>query len=83
MTQSVETALDSLLQTAGLGGLGPNTAAVLWPDRWQSAPTGAKRMKQILMSAHAYNMALILLKVPPPASTPFQPTAPAVEAAGA
>ena len=46
MTKSVETALDSLLQTAGLGGLGPNTAAVLWPDRWQTAPTGAMRMKQ-------------------------------------
>tara|TARA_B100000795_G_scaffold59643_1_gene39725 strand:- start:1194 stop:1316 length:123 start_codon:yes stop_codon:yes gene_type:complete len=35
MTEHVETALDSLLQTAGLGGLGPNTAIAAWPDRWR------------------------------------------------
>ena len=33
MSEHVETALDSLLQTAGLGGLGPNTAIAAWPDR--------------------------------------------------
>ena len=38
MSEHVETALDSLLQTAGLGGLGPNTAIAAWPDRWRESP---------------------------------------------
>mmetsp|Transcript_6967 Transcript_6967/g.11707 ORF Transcript_6967/g.11707 Transcript_6967/m.11707 type:complete len:1007 (-) Transcript_6967:338-3358(-) len=62
MTRDMETALDSLLQTAGLGGLGPNTAVTLWPDSWRSNIIGAARMKQILTSAYAFNMALILVR---------------------
>ena len=62
MSEHVETALDSLLQTAGLGGLGPNTAIAAWPDRWRESLDGAHRMKQILVSAHAFNMATILVK---------------------
>ena len=62
MTEDISTALDSLLQTAGLGGLGPNTAIAAWPDRWAESLEGAKRMKQILVSARAFNMALILIK---------------------
>lgn len=62
MTEDVETALDSLLQTAGLGGLGPNTVVTLWPDSWRTNITGAQRMKQILLSAQVFNNASILLK---------------------
>ena len=62
MTHDVECALDSLLQTAGLGGLGPNTVVCAWPDSWRQRIAGAARVKQILTSAHAFNMALILIK---------------------
>jgi len=62
MSTSIEIALDSLMQTAGLGGLGPNTALVLWPTSWKADPTGARRMKQILTSANAFNMATVVLK---------------------
>jgi len=62
MSESIESALDSLLQTAGLGGLGPNTVMTAWPTSWQTAIQGAERMRQILTSAHAFNMALILIK---------------------
>ena len=62
MSSDIETALDSLLQTAGLGGLGPNTVVTLWPTSWRQSLVGARRMKQILASAHAINMALILIK---------------------
>ena len=62
MSEDIPTALDSLLQTAGLGGLGPNTVVTCWPTSWRTRITGADRMKQILTSAHAFNMALVLLR---------------------
>ena len=63
MCEDISSALDSLLQTAGLGGLGPNTVMTAWPTSWQTNIQGAERMRQIIMSAHAFNMALILIKV--------------------
>ena len=62
MSADIPTALDSLLQTAGLGGLGPNTVVTCWPTSWRQSLVGARRMKQILASGHAFNMALILIK---------------------
>jgi len=62
MSNDVPTALETLLQTAGLGGLGPNTVVTCWATSWQTRIIGARRMKQILTSAHAFNMALILIK---------------------
>jgi len=62
MTRDTSTALDSLLQTAGLGGLGPNTVMTAWPTSWKERIAGAERMMRILTSAHAFNMALILIK---------------------
>jgi len=62
MTEDISSALDSLLQTAGLGGFGPNTVMTAWPTSWKDNITGAERMIQILTSAHAFNMALLLVK---------------------
>ena len=36
MSPDVSAALDSLLQTAGLGGLGPNTCMTAWPTSWKT-----------------------------------------------
>ena len=36
MSEDIPTALDSLLQTAGLGGLGPNTVVTCWPTSWRT-----------------------------------------------
>jgi len=62
MSEDISSALDSLLQTAGLGGFGPNTVMTAWPTSWKENITGAERMIQILKSAHSFNMALMLAK---------------------
>ncbi|KAL1510624.1 hypothetical protein AB1Y20_006925 [Prymnesium parvum] len=62
MSNDISTALDSLLQTAGLGGFCPNTVVTAWPTSWKTNIKGAERMMQILTSAHAMNMAKILIK---------------------
>lgn len=47
MSDDISIALDSLLQTAGLGGFGPNTVLAAWPNSWQTNIVGAKRMIQV------------------------------------
>jgi potassium/chloride transporter 4/5/6 len=53
----------SLIQTAGLGGLAPNTVMVGWSRHWRESPdTKPLQMVRLIMQAHAYNMALIVCK---------------------
>ena len=63
MCDDVDAGLGSLLQTAGLGGLCPNTLMLGWSRHWRTEPdVRPLRMVRLIMQAHVYNMALIVCK---------------------
>jgi hypothetical protein len=61
MCHDVDHGLTSLIQTAGLGGLAPNTVMVCWPKTELDAPR-ARRLTKLFNEAHEYNLALIVCK---------------------
>ena len=62
MTPNVGQGLTALSQTAGLGGLYPNTVMLGWSQEWQAYPERATQMCRLLLTAAAYNQALIVIK---------------------
>ena len=62
MTPNVGQGLTALIQTAGLGGLYPNTVMLGWSREWQVYPERAGQMCRLLLTAAAYNKALIVIK---------------------
>ena len=62
MTPNVGQGLTALIQTAGLGGLYPNTVMLGWSQEWQAYPERATQMCRLLLTAAAYNQALIVIK---------------------
>jgi len=61
MNADVDHGLTSLIQTAGLGGLAPNTVMANWPSKEPNFAT-ARRLTKLFNEAHAYNLALIVCK---------------------
>ena len=62
MCPDVGHGLTSLIQTAGLGGLYPNTVMLGWSSAWRSIPGRDVQMVRLLLTAAAYNQALIVIK---------------------
>jgi len=61
MCRDVGHGLTSLIQTAGLGALAPNTAMLAWPKHWKDDRAKAVRMCLLLQRVQAYNMATIVV----------------------
>uniref|UniRef100_A0A7S4HTF9 SLC12A transporter C-terminal domain-containing protein n=1 Tax=Prymnesium polylepis TaxID=72548 RepID=A0A7S4HTF9_9EUKA len=62
MTPDVDHGLTSLIQTAGLGGLAPNTVCVNWTTRKRVDEARARRMVKLFNEVNSYNLALMVLK---------------------
>ena len=77
MCPDVDAGLTSLIQTAGLGGLAPNTLLLGWSRNWDKDPARAPRMCKLLLEAQAYKMAVVAVKgvehVPDSAGRMFRP----------
>jgi len=61
MCPDVTPGLGSLIQTAGLGALAPNTAMIAWSTSWRDDPDKPHRMCLLLQRVQAYNMATIVV----------------------
>ncbi|KAL1522216.1 hypothetical protein AB1Y20_021853 [Prymnesium parvum] len=62
MCSNVDQGFTSLIQTAGLGGLAPNTVMVNWSTHDEMNEAHSARMSKLFNEVHAYNLALIVLK---------------------
>ena len=75
MTPNVGEGLTALIQTAGLGGLYPNTVMLGWSQEWREHPYRSEQMCRLLLTAAAYNQALIVIKgtehIPNPKPYPY------------
>ena len=62
MTPNVTLGLSALIQTSGLGGLYPNTVMLGWSRHWKEHTERAKQMTTLLLTASAYNQAIVVVK---------------------
>jgi hypothetical protein len=62
LTNDIENGLIYLIQSAGLGGLEPNTVLLSWPEEWEYDLLKIRRFVHIINSAHTYGHVITVLK---------------------
>lgn len=62
LNKTARNGLKSLIQTAGLGGLEPNSVVMAWPENWQTEPVRASRFVKLMEYSAACGHAVLALK---------------------
>ena len=62
LSKTIRRGMKNLIQTAGLGGLEPNTCMVSWPNNWRSEPLQAKRFCKLIEYSTNSELAVLCLK---------------------
>lgn len=62
LNKTARNGLKSLIQTAGLGGLEPNSVVMAWPENWQTEPVRASRFIKLMEYSTACDHAVLALK---------------------
>ena len=62
LARTARKGLKALIQSAGLGGLEPNTVLLAWPESWETQPLRAQRFCKLVKYAENCGMAVITIK---------------------
>ena len=62
LARTARKGLKALIQSAGLGGLEPNTVLLAWPESWETQPLRAHRFCKLVKYAENCDMAVISIK---------------------
>jgi len=62
VSQNIENGMIYLIQSAGLGGLEPNTLLLAWPSQWENDDLKTQRFVNLINHAHTFGYLITVLK---------------------